>query len=112
VIAFAILAVVVVGALLSWQLARAPRSSPVLGGEPPEASSRRTGWFVVWVVGAVVLSVGLVTGFSIGVLLVPVGITLLLLASIRAPRPPALWGLFVGAVVGVGTAALLLLLGD
>jgi lysylphosphatidylglycerol synthetase-like protein (DUF2156 family) len=66
---------------------------------------RRTGprWFAAWVVAGFAFTFSLVTGFSIGLLLLPLAAVLLLLVASRAPGPAET----LGFVAGIGLVLLL-----
>jgi len=68
-----------------------------------EAGGRGPRWFLVWIAAGFLMSFSLVTGFSIGMFVLPLAGVVLILAARRAPHPPEALG-FVG---GIGATALL-----
>jgi hypothetical protein len=60
------------------------------------------GWFVVWAAAGWLFAFSLLTGFSIGPLVLPFAAGALLFAAARAPRLASL-----GVVAGIGATALL-----
>ena len=61
-------------------------------------------WFLVWTAAGFLMSFSLVTGFSIGLLIVPFAAALLLWVARRAPHLPET----AGFAVGIALTALLI----
>ncbi len=86
-------ALVLVAALLVWR----GRSAPV----SPAAEGWR--WFVGWAVAGAVLAFGFLTGFSIGLFILPLAAVLLIWVARSAPRPTEA----LGFLEGIGATLLL-----
>ena len=63
------------------------------------AGERGFVWFLVWTAAGFLMSFSLVTGFSIGLLIVPFAAALLLWVARRAPHLPETAGFAVGIAV-------------
>jgi hypothetical protein len=63
------------------------------------AGERGWFWFVVWTLAGFLMSFSLITGFSIGLLIVPFAGALLLWVARRAPHLPETAGFAVGIVL-------------
>lgn len=83
--------VVVAAAVLAWRHRK-------------EAGGRGWRWSLAWIVAGFLMSFSLVTGFSIGLLILPVAAAALIWVASRSPHLPEA----AGFVAGVGTTAVLI----
>jgi hypothetical protein len=64
-------------------------------------------WFLAWSVAGFLMSFSLITGFSIGLLILPFAAAMLIWTTLRSPHPREASGFFVGiAATAVLIAAL------
>jgi hypothetical protein len=68
-----------------------------------EAGGRGWRWSLAWIVPGFLMSFSLVTGFSIGLLILPVAAAALIWVARRSPHLPEAFGF----IAGVGTTAAL-----
>jgi hypothetical protein len=64
-------------------------------------------WFLAWSVAGFLMSFSLITGFSVGLLILPFAAAMLIWTTLRSPHPREASGFFVGiAATAVLIAAL------
>ena len=68
-----------------------------------EVGGRGPAWFLVWIVAGFLMSLSLITGFSIGLFVLPLAGVVLIWAARRAPHLPEA----LGFLAGIGATALL-----
>jgi hypothetical protein len=91
-----------VGLILAWPLLIV-LAATLMWRHRGEVGGRGLRWFLIWIGVGFLMSISLITGFSIGMFILPFAGAALIWAARRAPHLPEASG-FVG---GIGAAALL-----